>query len=149
MQDYPHHYLAGASATATSNVDVTSPGLASIETSSPPQFGGPEDLWSPETMLVASVANCLILTFRAVARASKIDWVSLECDVDGTLEKVERVTQFTNFIVKARLVVPPGTNEAKAMKMLEKSERVCLITNSMKADSHLEAEVIVAEQDPG
>ncbi len=146
MQDYPHHYLASASATATSNVETGSPGLEPIETASPPQFGGPDDLWSPETMLVASVANCFILSFRAVARAAKIEWISLECDVDGTLEKVDRVTQFTDFQVKVKLVVAPGTTEAKAMKMLEKSERVCLITNSMKADSHLEAEVIVAEE---
>ena len=147
MQDYPHHYLAGASATAASNVTVTSPGLESLETVSPPEFGGPGGLWSPETLLVAAVANCFILTFRAVARAAKIDWVSLECDVDGTLEKVDRVTLFTEFRVRARLVAAPGTNEAKAMKMLEKSERVCLITNSMKADSHLEAEVVIVEED--
>ena len=146
MQDYPHHYLAGASATTSSNVEVTSPGLEPVETAAPPQFGGPGDLWSPETMLVAAVANCFILTFRAVARAARIDWLSLECDVDGTLEKVDRVTQFTDFQVRAKLLVPPGTNEAKAMKMLEKSERVCLITNSMKADSHLEAEVTVDEE---
>lgn len=146
MQDYPHHYLAAASATATSNVEARSPGLEPIETASPPQFGGPEGLWSPETMLVASVANCFILSFRAVARAARVDWISLECDVVGTLEKVDRVTRFTNFEVRAKLVVPPATNEAKAMKMLEKSERVCLITNSMKADSHLEAEVTVAEE---
>jgi len=147
MQDYPHHYLAGASAKATSNIEVTSPGLENLETASPPQFGGPGDLWSPETMLVASVANCFILTFRAVARASKIDWISLECDVDGRLERVDRVTQFTRFDVKVKLVVPAGTDEAKALKMLDKSEHVCLITNSMKADSHLEAEVAVVEQD--
>jgi uncharacterized OsmC-like protein len=97
-------------------------------------------------MLVASIANCFILTFRAVARASRIDWISLECSVDGTLEKVDRVTQFTDFQVKARLEVPAGTNEAKALKMLDKSERVCLITNSLKADSHLEAEVAVFDK---
>ena len=149
MQDFPHHYLAAATAESTGNVTVTSPGLEPIETAGPPEFGGPGDVWSPEELLVASVANCFILSFRAVARASRIDWISLECDVDGTLEKVDRVTQFTGFEVKATLVVPPGTNEAKAMKLLEKSDRVCLITNSMKADIHLEAEVIVAEEASG
>ena len=144
MQDFPHHYLAGATAEATGSVIVTSPDLESIETAAPPQFGGPGGLWSPEELLVASVANCFILSFRAVARAARIDWLSLECDVDGTLDKIDSVTQFTEFRVRARLVVPPGTNEAKALKMLEKSDRVCLITNSMKAASHLDAEVAVA-----
>jgi uncharacterized OsmC-like protein len=48
-------------------------------------------------------------------------------------------------MVKAQLTVPPGTNEKKARTILEKAEKYCLITNSMKADSHLEAEVVVAD----
>ena len=147
MQELPHNYLAAAAANATGNVAVTSPGLEALDTAAPAEFGGPGDVWSPETMLVASVANCLILTFRAVARASKLDWISLSCDVDGELDRVERVTQFTAFRVKAKLEVPAGTDVAKAERLLAKAERGCLITNSMKADSHLEVEVAVTETD--
>lgn len=147
MQELPHHYLAAARAEAESNVDVTSPGLVTLDTASPAEFGGPGDVWSPETLLVASVANCLILTFRAVARASKLEWVSLSCDVEGALDRIDRVTQFTAFNVKARLEVPAGVDEAKAARLLHKAERGCLVTNSMKADSHLETEVTVAEPD--
>ena len=43
------------------------------------EFGGPGDLWSPETMLAGAVAGCFILTFRAAARASSasIPWRKL------------------------------------------------------------------------
>lgn len=144
MQDYPHHYPATARATAEGSVAVTSPGLEELETASPAEFGGPGDLWSPETLLVASVANCFILTFRAVARASELEWNSLECDVDGVLERVDKVTRFTAFKVRAALEVPEGTRESRAMRLLEKAEHVCLITNSMTARVHLEAEIRVA-----
>ena len=143
MQDFPHHYAVSAAAEAGSNIRLESNGLESIESAGPAEFGGPGDLWSPETLLVASVADCFILSFRAIARASRMEWISLKCDVVGDLEKIERVTQFTRFQLRVSLEVPEGTRETKAHKLLEKAEKSCLITNSLKAPSHLEAEVLV------
>ncbi len=141
MQDLPHYYAVSAAAEADANVTLSSAGLADLETAGPPEFGGPGDVWSPETLLVGAVADCFVLTFRAVARAARLEWLSLTCDTVGTLDKIERVTQFTAFEVKAELTVPPGTDAEKARKLLEKAEKHCLITNSMKAASTLQASV--------
>jgi organic hydroperoxide reductase OsmC/OhrA len=122
---------------------LSSAGLEDLETAGPPEFGGPGDVWSPETLLVGAVADCFILSFRATARAARLEWDSLQCDVVGTLEKIDRVTQFTRFDVRAELTVPAGTDEAKAHRMMEKAERHCLVTNSMTGDTHLEASVRV------
>jgi len=143
VQDFPHHYSVSASSAADGNVQLTSPGLESLQSAGPAEFGGPGDLWSPETYLVAAVADCFILSFKAIARASKMEWTSLSCDAVGDLDKVDKVTQFTSFQIHAILEVPEGTRESKAQRLLEKAERSCLITNSMIADSHLEAKVIV------
>jgi organic hydroperoxide reductase OsmC/OhrA len=137
MQDFPHRYSASARADAEGDVAVESARLPSLVSAPPAEFGGPGDRWSPETLLVAAVADCFILTFRAIARASKLDWVSLQCEVEGILDRVERVTQFTEFRVHATLRVPPGTDEARAQRLLERSEQGCLVTNSLKAKSHL------------
>jgi organic hydroperoxide reductase OsmC/OhrA len=94
---------------------------------------------------MASVADCFILTFRAVARASKLEWLSLECNATGTLERVERTTCFTGFTVKAELTLPTGGDQAKAERLLEKAESACLITNSMTASSHLDATVTFSD----
>ena len=141
MQDFPHHYKVAATANAEENVELTSPGLVALESAAPAEFGGPGDQWSPETLLAAAVADCFILSFRAIARASKLDWVSLECTVDAVLDKVEKVTQFTEFHEKVVLEVPEGTDERKAMRLLERAEHVCLVTNSMKGTTHLDATV--------
>lgn len=141
MQDFPHHYVVAASASADSNVELQSPGLDSLESAGPAEFGGPGDLWSPETLLVAAVADCFILSFRATARAAKLEWISLSCDVVGQLDRVDKITRFTAFTVKATLEVPEGTSEEKARRLMEKAEKHCLITNSMIAESHLEATV--------
>lgn len=141
MQEFPHHYVVAASARTDSNVQLASPGVDNIESAGPAEFGGPGDQWSPETLLVASVADCFILSFKAIARASKLEWTALTCDVVGDLNRVDRVTQFTAFSIRATLEVPESTNESKALRLLEKAEKSCLITNSLIADSHLEAEV--------
>ncbi len=143
MQDYPHHYVVVASSRSGSNVDVSSPGLETLESAGPAEFGGPGDLWSPETLLVASVADCLILSFRAIARASKFDWTSLSCDAVGTLERVDKVTQFTEFRLNVMLEIPEGAKEDRALRLLDKAEHHCLITNSLKAPTHMQAEVRV------
>jgi len=137
MQDFPHHYAASARADAEGDVTLESPRLPALVSAAPAEFGGPGDRWSPETMLVAAVADCFILTFRAIARGSKLAWTSLSCEVEGTLDRVERVTQFTGFRVRASLRVPAGTDEARAKRLLERAEQGCLITNSLKANSQL------------
>jgi peroxiredoxin-like protein len=144
MQNLPHHYAVTAQAQAEGSVQLTSPGLDRIESAAPAEFGGPGDLWSPETLLVAAVVDCFILTFKAIARASKLDWLSLQCDADGVLDRPEKVTRFTEFRLRAVLEVAEGTNEDKAMRLLDKAEHSCLITNSLNSETHLVAEVKVA-----
>ena len=144
MQDLPHQYVVTAKAEGAANVIVSAEGLPDLETAGPAQFGGPGDVWSPEDMLVGAVANCFILSFRAIARKAKLEWLTLECETEGVLDKFEGYNQFTGFTVKARLTIPDEQYRKKAEVILEKAEKYCLITNSLKADSHLEAEVHVA-----
>lgn len=141
MHAFPHVYEVSGSADPTSTVTLASNGLPDLATTPPPEFGGPEGNWSPETLLAASVADCFILTFRAIAAASKLDWTTITCDVKGTLDRVEGVTRFTRFDLVARLVVPEGTDREKADKLLHKSEAMCLITASLNTDNHLETEI--------
>jgi organic hydroperoxide reductase OsmC/OhrA len=144
MQAMPHQYRVTATAAATGTVEVASPGLPALVTAPPVEFGGPGNLWSPETLLVAAVADCFILTFRAIARASRLDWVALECGAEGVLDRVDGVTRFTGVTVRAHLTVPAGASESLATRLLEKAEHGCLVTNSLLAERHLEATVSVA-----
>jgi organic hydroperoxide reductase OsmC/OhrA len=144
MQEFPHRYVVTAAGQAGGDVGLTSPGVPALVTAAPAEFDGPGDRWSPETMLTGSVANCFILTFRAVARAMKLPWDSLSCEVVGMLERVERATQFTRFDVRATLTVLPGADIDLAHRALEKAERSCLVTTSLKAEVHLETKVLLA-----
>ena len=94
-------------------------------------------------MLVAASADCLILTFRAIARASKLPWLRLDCEAEGVLDRVEGVTRFTEVRLNARLVLPAGGDMERGRRLLEKAEKSCLITCSLKAESLLTAEVTI------
>lgn len=144
MENLPHHYAVTATASTEGTVDLTSRGLVPIASAPPAEFGGPGDQWSPETLLVAAIADCFILTFKAIARASKMEWDSISCDVEGTLDRVNSVTQFTRFRLQVVLDAPFGTDEQRALRLLEKSEQGCLITNSLTSETHLDAEVRIA-----
>jgi len=145
MQELPHQYVVAAAANSGGNVTLSSAGVTDLESAPPAEFGGPGDQWSPESLLVAAVADCFILSFRAIARVSKLEWNALDCEVNGTLDRVERATQFTAFAVRATLNVPAATDTGKAERLLEKAEQACLITNSLKAESHLDARVVVSD----
>jgi peroxiredoxin-like protein len=141
MDPYPHHYSVVAIASVEGEVTLESDRLPALTSAAPAEFGGPGDRWSPETLCVSAVADCFVLTFRAIARASKLPWSSLRCEVEGTLDRVDRAAQFTAFLVRATLQVPADTNEEQALRLLERTEQSCLITNSLKGASRLEAKV--------
>lgn len=144
MHPFPHRYTVSAQCAASGSVTLRSPGLADLPSAPPAEFDGPGDQWSPETLLCAAVADCFNLSFRAVAIASKFAWQALECEVVGTLDRIERVSQFTRFDLRATLRVPPGTDQARAQQLLEKAKQVCLISNSLKGEFHLETRVDIA-----
>ncbi len=149
MQDLPHHYAVTADGKSDTNVTLSSRGLPDLDTAGPPEFGGPGDLWSPETLLVGTIADCFILSFRATARAARLEWDSLSCSVIGTLDKIDRVTQFTAFEITAELTVPASSDDKaddeKALRLMEKAKKHCLITNSFKAATTLQASVLVSD----
>lgn len=145
MQALPHRYRVKSVGGIIGDVELSAERLSTLRSASPAEYGGPGDRWSPETLLVGAVADCFILTFRAIANASKLSWSSLDCDVTGTLDRVDRVTMFTHFDMTAHLVVPAGVDADVARHALEKAERSCLITSSLKAEVALATTVEIAE----
>lgn len=145
MHPFPHRYTCTATSEAEGDVGLESPELPTLATAAPEEFGGPGDRWSPETLFVGAVVSCFILTFRAVAQASKLAWLDLTCEADGTLDRVERVTQFTEIHLRAELRVPSGTDPERARSLMERAEHICLVTNSLTTNVHLDARVVVGE----
>ncbi len=131
MQSFPHHYRVSAQAGPQGEVALASPGLVALASAAPVEFDGPGDRWSPETLLVAAVADCFVLSLRAVAQASSLPWTAIACQAEGRLDRVERITRFTEIVLRVELEIPPEVDEAKADRVLEKAKTACLISNSL------------------
>lgn len=141
MQPFPHHYAVRAHAAPQDDVELDADQLPKIASAPPSEFGGPGDRWSPETLLLAAVVDCFVLNFRAIAALSKFAWTSLDCDITGTVDRVDRAAQFTSIELRARLRAPAGAREDQAMRMLAKAEETCLVSNSLKVRPHLDATI--------
>jgi peroxiredoxin-like protein len=111
----------------------------------PPEFGGEGGHWTPEHMLVAAVASCYVATFSAIAAMSKLEFIGLEVAVEGVLTKEADGLRFTRIVVRPELALPEGANEERALRVLEKAEKGCLIARSLAAKTELLPQITVRE----
>jgi len=124
---------------------LQSPDLnSSIEVVTPPEFTkGIAGIWSPEHLFVASVSSCFMTTFLAVAEYSNFEFKNLVITAKGVLEKVDEKFMISEIALKVNLNIEDVSQKEKALKLIEKGEKACLITNSVKTNIKLESEVLV------
>jgi organic hydroperoxide reductase OsmC/OhrA len=133
-----------ASVTADASPLVRAEGLPDLHSASPREFDGPGDQWSPESLLVGAAASCFLLTFKVVARIARLEWQRLDCSADGTLDRVDGVTQFTHMRLHAKLTVADLGRREAYQQALEKAERNCLVSNSLRCTRELTVDIVAA-----
>ncbi len=127
--------------------NLRAPGLATLQVATPPEFKGHEGMWTPEHYFVASVNSCFMATFLAIAEASNLEVVSLGSRAIGKLDRVESIGyQMKEVVLKPKLVVRYARDLERAGRILEKAEKKCLITNSIKSTVKLELESVSAAE---
>lgn len=80
-------------------------------------------------------------TFLAIAENSKLDFKSFESIGTGKLEKVEGILMISEIILKTVIVIESENEKDITLRIIKKSEIVCLISNSMKTKGILELEI--------
>jgi peroxiredoxin-like protein len=127
---------------------VSSPELLrTIEVATPPEFDkGVPNVWSPEHLFTAAVNSCFMTTFLAIADYSKFEFQDLKVSSVGVLEKVEGKYLMTKVILKPILMVENEDQIEKGLRLMQKAEGACLISNSIKSEVVLEAEVVLANE---
>jgi organic hydroperoxide reductase OsmC/OhrA len=141
MDEFPHVYGVESSCGPSGRVALAASGVAVLESDAPTQFGGPGDRWSPEGLLLGALIDCLSLSFRASASASKLAWTDLRCRAEGTLDRVDGTLRFTAIRVQARLRLPSGEKPDRAQRLLERAKKNCPVSNSLALDVQVEASV--------
>lgn len=122
--------------------DLSAPHLPDLEVDAPPEFKGHEGAWTPEHLFVAAVNSCFMTTFLAIAENSKLEFVSFSADAKGKLEKLGgQGFIMTEVVLRPKLLVSHARDVERAGRILEKAEKNCLISNSIKTETRLEPKV--------
>ena len=117
-------------------------GLPRIQFSAPPEFSGEAGKWTPEHLLVAATASCLMNTFLAIAEISKLPVRSYRSKAFGKLENVpEEGYRFTEINLAPTIDVAPEDVE-KALRILAKAEKNCFVSKSLRASVRVEPEFV-------
>jgi peroxiredoxin-like protein len=130
-----HNYQVDLTFTQDRKGTLSSPVLTqSVEVATPPEFPkGMPGIWSPEHLFVAAISSCLMTTFLAVSENSKLPFVSFNCEAIGKLDKVDGKFMMTEVTLKPTLVIEQADQYDRAKRILEMSEKACLISNSVKS----------------
>ena len=119
--------------------------LPHLQVDAPPEFKGHEGAWTPEHLFVAAINSCFMTTFLAIAENSKLDFVSFSADAKGKLEKLEgQGFIMTEVELRPKLLISHSRDAERAGRILEKAERNCLISNSIKAATKLVPDISFA-----
>ena len=125
--------------------DLCAPVLPCLHVDAPPEFKGHEGSWTPEHLFVGAVNSCFMTTFLAIAENSKLDFVSFKTAANGKLEKLDgQGFMMTEITLRPQLVIAQARDTERASRILEKAEKHCLISNSIKTTVHLEPKIDVA-----
>ncbi|MEQ8904135.1 OsmC family protein [Ekhidna sp.] len=117
-----------------------------IDVATPPEFPkGIPGIWSPEHLFTASVSSCLMTTFLAIAENSNLEFESFNCKSKGKLEKVDGRYLMTQIILEPKVVILNEKDRGRAERVLEKSEKACLISNSIKSEVIMTPNIEVLE----
>ena len=137
-----HLYKTEVEWTGERHGQLQAPALPKLEVDAPPEFKGHEGVWTPEHLFVASVNSCFMTTFLAIAENSKLEVVKFNADAEGKLEKVEgQGLMITHITLRPTLTVKNSRDAERALRILEKAEKHCLITKSIRTETRLEPQV--------
>jgi peroxiredoxin-like protein len=143
MKPLPHRYEVRIAGGPLGRATLASSGVPDLPTAAPADFGGPGDAWSPEQLLLGAVEACFVLTFRAIAKASRIEFTALAVEGVGVVDRADGGMRFTEIILRPRLALPAGADAARVRRALEKAEQTCLVSASLSTPIRLEAEIAV------
>jgi len=143
MKPLPHTYDVHLAGGPAGYARVSLADAPELRAAPPHEFGGPGDAWGPEHLLLAAVETCFLFTLRAVAQASRVEFTALELSGSGTVDRADGALRFTEIVLRPRLTLAPGAERERALRVLEKAEKACLVSASMATPIRLEPEIVL------
>ncbi len=116
-------------------------GKPEIMMSTPPEFGGPQNVWSPEDLLAGSVGSCVMTTSVFFLEKSEVKLLSYLSNATATMEKTKEGLALTGVSVDVRISVANEEDIEKAEAALRKAEAACPVSKALKCGVSLKTRV--------
>jgi organic hydroperoxide reductase OsmC/OhrA len=120
-----------------------------LQLATPPEFrGGLAGYWSPEDLLVTSVASCFVLTLAAVAERCEAPMLDATVSATGHMTRRDDGRfGFTVIEVDALIETVPG-GETAVRRAAAIAEERCLIAQALDVPVHVAVEVATVARTP-
>lgn len=141
-----HHYPVSVVWQAGRQGVLTSSELTdTITVATPPEFPqGVPNVWSPEHLFVAAVNSCLMTTFLAIAENSRLNFIHFTSHASGKLEMVDNQYRISEVTLMPVVTITDDSQRERALRVLQKAEAACLISNSITSKIIFDPEITVA-----
>jgi len=118
---------------------------SAIDFAAPPRFGGEEGRWTPEDLLLGAIASCYTTTFCALAEYSKLNYLDLAVEVQGSLRKADRGYSLGEIAICPRLTIVDGEEQQRALRILQKAAAACLVSRLLAVEPAFAPQVLASQ----
>ena len=117
--------------------EANSNGKPALQIATPPEFGGPEGIWTPEDLLTSAVESCIMASSLFFLNRSKVQTRSYKSKAVGHLEKGPTGLAFTRIAVAVTLELEDPAQADAAHKAVVQAEKTCPLSNSLSCPVEL------------
>jgi organic hydroperoxide reductase OsmC/OhrA len=117
-----------------------------IHVATPALFGGEGMEWSPEHLFLSAIGSCFMTTYLTFAKKFGFEISNFECSTIGEVDLVEGRYQFTRISIFPKIFISDEALKPKAKLALEKTQKYCLVSNSINAAIIYHSEVLVSAE---
>ncbi len=130
--DEQHEYQISGCWTSAQNGVLKAEAIhPAIRFSAPPEFHGQAGVWTPEHLLAAAVTSCFITTFRAIAESSRFEYLALDVASRALIERTRSGWRLAEIVIEPTVAIFRDEDYGCAIRLLEITERACLIARSL------------------
>jgi len=116
-------------------------GKPPIKISSPPEFRGEKDAWTPEDLFIGAIETCLMMTFNNIAEKRELEVDAYYSESIGLLEFSEGQYRFTRVVIRPTIVVAEDSDIEPTLTAIEDAHRRCFVANSLLTTVVIEPDV--------
>ncbi len=140
-EGYDHYSRAHAAEAA--------PATAGLELSSDPAFLGDPSALNPEQLLLVAASSCQLLSFLARAARMRLEVTGYEDRAEAEMDMEDPPQRITRIVLRPRIEVAAGTDEARVRKAVERAHGDCFIANTLTSEMTIEPTVVVRSRVEG